>query len=60
MSASAYLLPGITAVLLTIAAVAAATRLARFGLREPAVWLDRDATEKKPCRTQCATAWDWG
>jgi hypothetical protein len=39
MNASASMLAPITALLLTCAAVAATWRLARFGLREPAVWL---------------------
>jgi len=39
MSAGAGLLPSLTALLLGSAAVAAAIRLARFGWREPAVWL---------------------
>jgi hypothetical protein len=39
MNASPSLLPACTALLLSLAAVAAAARLARFGLREPALWL---------------------
>jgi hypothetical protein len=39
LSTSAALLPSLTALLLFCAAVAAAWRLARFGSREPAVWL---------------------